>query len=249
MSTTTHAITTPNYLEETSTHGAYMLTTTVEPVPTRGYKTNPNQITYQVVLGIQDKTHATRNLASFEVSVDLPQKTPEKLHNVSRLLAEQVSELLTQGDNKVCAENVAISAEQISISYTRHGALDDQVNESTKNKKHNKKKLGDALTESLQRYADMLSQEWGNITPAPASFVTSKNSVPTHTTPAWAVPTESAGDSYSNSAEHIPANQFEERDFTGSSEAPAHRVHEEHPEEGAMKIGFWGRVLRFFGVA
>lgn len=269
MSTTQHETTTPNYLKETSTHGEYTLTTTAKPVPTRGYKTTPNQITYEVVAGIQDNTHTTRNLVSLEVSVEIPNKNPEKLRNASLLLAERASGLLAQGDNKAYAENVAISAEQTSTSYTRYGILDAQVNKSTENKKNSKKKLEAALFESLQGYADMLSQEWGNVTPAPASFVTvepaengavqvpsgqdsqveSEDSVPVRSTPAWAVPVESAGDPYADSAEHIPANQFEERDFTGGTGDPAPRVHEGHPEEGAMKIGFWGKILRFFGVA
>lgn len=271
MSTTQHETTTPNYLKETSAHGAYTLTIAAKPVPTRGYKTTPNQITYEVVAGIQDNTHATRNLVSFEVSVEIPNKNPEKLRNVSLLLAERVSGLLSQGDNKAYAENVAISAERTSTSYTRYGILDAQVNESTEDKKNSKKKLGAALSEGLQGYADALSRDWGNLTPAPASFVTAENnsgvlvpsgqdysagpqmepedSVPARTTPAWAVPVESADDPYTESAEHIPANQFEERDFTGAPDAPASRVHEGHPEEGAMKLGFWGRILRFFGVA
>lgn len=268
MSTTKHETTTPNYLNETSTHGAYALTTIAEPVPTRGYKTTPNQITYRVVAGIQDKTHATRNLTSFEVFVEIPNKTPEKLRNVSLLLAERASGLLAQGDNKADAENVAISAEQTSTSYTRYGILDDQVNESTENKKSSKKKLENALIESLQGYADMLSQEWGNVTPAPASFVTvepvnsevtvpdgqdsqseQESITPARSMPAWAIPVEGAGDPYANSAEHIPANQFEEHDFAGGTGDPAPRVHEGHPEEGSMKIGFWGKILRFFGVA
>lgn len=273
MSTTQHETTTPNYLTETSAHGAYTLTTTAKPVPTRGYKTTPNQITYEVVAGIQDNTHTTRNLVSLEVSVEIPNKNPEKLRNVSLLLAERVSGLLSQGDNKAYAENVAISAEQTSTSYTRYGILDAQVNESTENKKNSKKKLGAALTEGLQGYADALSWEWGNLTPAPASFVTEEQaensgsevpssqdystdpqvgpegSVPARTTPAWAVPVESAGDPYANSAEHIPANQFEERDYTQENPSGTPHVHEGHPEEGAMKIGFWGKILRFFGVA
>lgn len=273
MSTTEHTTTTPNYLTETSTHGAYTLIITAKPVPTRGYKTNPNQVTYDVVAGIQDKTHATRNLASFEVSVEIPNKTPEKLRNVSLLLAERASGLLSQGDNKAYAENVAISAEQTSTSYTRYGILDAQVNESTENKKNSKKKLGDALAEGLQGYADALSRDWGNLTPAPASFVTEEQaensgsevpssqdystdpqeepegSVPARTTPAWAVPVESASDPYANSAEHIPANQFEERNYTQENPSGTPRVPEGHPEEGAMKIGFWGKILRFFGVA
>lgn len=268
MSTTKHETTTPNYLEETSAHGEYTLTTTAKPVPTRGYKTTPNQITYRVVAGIQDKTHATRNLVSFEVSVEIPNKTPEKLRNASLLLAERLNGLLSQSDNKAYAENVAISAEQTSTSYTRYGILDDQVNESTENKKNSKKKLETALFESLQGYADMLSQEWGNVTPAPASFVTvepvdsevtvpggqdsqgeSEGVTPARSTPAWAVPVESAGDPYTESAEHIPANQFEERDYTIENPSGTSHVHEGHPEEGAMKIGFWGKILRFFGVA
>lgn len=273
MSTTEHETATPNYLEETSAHGAYTLTITAKPVPTRGYKTNPNQVTYDVVAGIQDKTHATRNLASFEVSVEIPNKNPDKLRNVSLLLAERASGLLSQGDNKAYAENVAISAEQTSTSYTRYGILDAQVNESTENKKNSKKKLDAALTEGLQGYADALSRDWGNLTPAPASFVTEgplvdgeaqvltgqdyptdpqvepEGSVPARTTPAWAVPVESAGDPYANSAEHIPANQFEERDYTQENPSGTPHVHEGHPEEGAMKIGFWGKILRFFGVA
>lgn len=273
MSTTQHETTTPNYLEETSTHGAYTLTITAKPVPTRGYKTTPNQITYEVVAGIQDKTHATRNLVSIEVSVEIPNKNPEKLRNVSLLLAERASGLLSQGDNKAYAENVAISAEQTSASYTRYGILDAQVNESTENKKNSKKKLGAALSEGLQGYADALSQDWGNLTPTPASFVTVEpvenngsqvlssqdysadpqeepnSGTPARTTPAWAVPVESAEDPYTNSAEHIPANQFEERDYTQENPSGTPHVHEGHPEEGAMKIGFWGKILRFFGVA
>jgi hypothetical protein len=273
MSTTQHETTTPNYLKETSTHGAYTLIITAKPVPTRGYKTTPNQITYEVVAGIQDNTHATRNLVSFEVFVEIPNKNPEKLRNVSLLLAERASGLLSQGDNKAYAENVAISAEQTSTSYTRYGILDAQVNESTENKKNSKKKLGAALSEGLQGYADALSRDWGNLTPAPASFVTAEQTensaaqVPSHqdyptdpqeepnggaparTTPAWAVPVESAEDPYANSAEHIPANQFEERDYTQENPSGTPHVHEGHPEEGAMKIGFWGKILRFFGVA
>lgn len=273
MSTTQHETTTPNYLEETSAHGAYTLTTTAKPVPTRGYKTTPNQITYEVVAGIQDNIHTTRNLVSLEVTVEIPNKNPEKLRNVSLLLAKRASGLLSQGDNKAYAENVAISAEQTSTSYTRYGILDAQVNESTENKKNSKKKLGAALSEGLQGYADMLSQEWGNTTPAPSSFVTvepvensvvmvpsgqdypadpqaePEDSVPARSTPAWAVPAENAGDPYTESTEHIPANQFEERDFTESPNTSAPRVHEGHPEEGAMKIGFWGKILRFFGAA
>ena len=273
MSTTQHETTTPNYLKETSAHGAYTLTIAAKPVPTRGYKTTPNQITYEVVAGIQDNTHATRNLVSFEVSVEIPNKNPEKLRNVSLLLAERVSGLLSQGDNKAYAENVAISAEQTSTSYTRYGILDAQVNKSTENKKNSKKKLGAALSEGLQGYADALSRDWGNLTPAPASFVTAEQTensgsqVPSHqdyptdpqeepnggaparTTPAWAVPVESAGDPYANSAEHIPANQFEERDYTQGNPSGTPHVYEGHPEEGAMKIGFWGKILRFFGVA
>lgn len=273
MSTTQHETTTPNYLKETSAHGAYTLTTTAKPVPTRGYKTTPNQITYEVVAGIQDNTHATRNLVSLEVSVEIPNKNPEKLRNVSLLLAKRASGLLSQGDNKAYAENVAISAEQTSTSYTRYGILDAQVNESTENKKNSKKKLGAALTEGLQGYADALSRDWGNLTPAPASFVTAEqvensaaqvpssqdypagpqdepeDSVPARTTPAWAVPAESAEDPYAESAEHIPANQFEERDYTQENPSGTPHVHEGHPEEGAMKIGFWGKILRFFGVA
>lgn len=273
MSTTQHETTTPNYLEETSTHGAYALIITAKPVPTRGYKTTPNQITYEVVAGIQDKTHATRNLVSLEVTVEIPNKNPEKLRNVSILLAGHVSGLLSQNENKAYVENVAISAEQTSTSYTRYGILDAQVNESTENKKNSKKKLGEALAEGLQGYADALSRDWGNLTPAPASFVTEEplvdgeaqvltgqdyptdpqeepNSVtPARPTPAWAVPVESAGDPYANSAEHIPANQFEERDYTQENPSGTPHVHEGHPEEGAMKIGFWGKILRFFGVA
>ena len=273
MSTTEHTTTTPNYLEETSAHGAYTLTITAKPVPTRGYKTNPNQVTYDVVAGIQDKTHATRNLVSLEVFVEIPNKTPEKLRNVSLLLSERASGLLSQNENKAYAENVAISAEQTSTSYTRYGILDAQVNESTENKKNSKKKLGEALAEGLQGYADALSRDWGNLTPAPASFVTEEllvgggaqvptghdspaetqgepeDSVPARTTPAWAVPVESAGDPYANSAEHIPANQFEERDYTQENPSGTPRIPEGHPEEGAMKIGFWGKILRFFGVA
>lgn len=103
MSTTQHETTTPNYLKETSTHGAYTLIIIAKPVPTRGYKTTPNQITYEVVAGIQDKTHATRNLVSLEVSVEIPNKNPEKLRNVSLLLAERASGLLSQSDNKAYA--------------------------------------------------------------------------------------------------------------------------------------------------
>lgn len=273
MSTTQHKTTTPNYLEETSTHGAYTLTTTAKPVPTRGYKTTPNQITYEVVAGIQDNTHTTRNLVSLEVSVEIPNKNPEKLRNASLLLAERASGLLSQSDNKAYAENVAISAEQTSTSYTRYGILDAQVNESTENKKNSKKKLGAALTEGLQGYADALSRDWGNLTPAPASFVTAEqvehsaaqvpssqdypagpqsepqDSVPARPTPAWAVPVESAEDPYTESAEHIPANQFEERDYTQGNPSGTPHVHEGHPEEGSMKIGFWGKILRFFGAA
>lgn len=133
--------------------------------------------------------------------------------------------------------------------------------------------MGDALTEGLQGYADALSRDWGNLTPAPASFVTAEqvehsaaqvpssqdypegpqsepqDSVPARTTPAWAVPVESAEDPYTESAEHIPANQFEERDYTQENPSGTPHVHEGHPEEGAMKIGFWGKILRFFGVA
>lgn len=273
MSTTKHETTTPNYLEETSAHGAYALTITAKPVPTRGYKTTPNQITYEVVAGIQDNTHTTRNLVSLEVSVEIPNKNPEKLRNVSLLLAERASGLLSQSDNKAYAENVAISAEQTSTSYTRYGILDAQVNESTENKKNSKKKLGAALSEGLQGYADALSRDWGNLTPAPASFVTAEqvensaaqvpssqdypagpqaepeDSFPACPTPAWAVPVESAEDPYTESAEHIPANQFEERDYTQGTPSGTPHVHEGHPEEGSMKIGFWGKILRFFGVA
>lgn len=269
MSTTQHETTTPNYLKETSTHGAYTLTTIAKPVPTRGYKTTPNQITYEVVAGIQDNTHTTRNLVSLEVSVEIPNKNPEKLRNVSLLLAERASGLLSQGDNKAYAENVAISAEQTSTSYTRYGILDAQVNKSTENKKNSKKKLGDALTEGLQGYADALSRDWGNLTPAPASFVTvepvedsgsevpssqdyptdpqvePEGSVPARPTPAWAVPAEDTDGTTSD----FPANQFEERDYTQENPNPTPHVHEGHPEEGAMKIGFWGKILRFFGVA
>lgn len=269
MSTTQHETTTPNYLEETSTHGAYALIITAKPVPTRGYKTTPNQITYEVVAGIQDKTHATRNLVSLEVSVEIPNKNPEKLRNVSLLLAERASGLLSQGDNKAYAENVAISAEQTSTSYTRYGILDAQVNESTENKKNSKKKLGDALTEGLQGYADALSRDWGNLTPAPASFVTEElltdsgaqapaeqdsfrdpqsepeGSAPARHTPAWAIPSEDTEGTVSD----FPINQFEERDYTQENPSSTPHVYEGHPEEGAMKIGFWGKILRFFGVA
>ena len=174
MSTTQHETTTPNYLKETSAHGAYTLIITAKPVPTQGYKTTPNQITYEVVAGIQSNTHATRNLVSLEVTVEIPNKNPEKLRNVSLLLAKRASGLLSQSDNKAYAENVAISAEQTSTSYTRYGILDAQVNESTENKKNSKKKLGAALSEGLQGYADALSRDWGNLTPAPASFVTAE---------------------------------------------------------------------------
>ena len=273
MSTIQHETTTPNYLEETSAHGAYALIITSKPVPTRGYKTTPNQITYEVVAGIQDNTHTTRNLVSLEVSVEIPNKNPEKLRNVSLLLAERASGLLSQGENKAYVENVAVSAEQTSTSYTRYGILDAQVNESTETKKNSKKKLGAALTEGLHGYADALSRDWGNLTPAPASFVTAEqvensaaqvpssqdypagpqsepeDSVPARTTPAWAVPVESADDAYAESAEHVPANQFEERDYTQENPSGTPHVHEGHPEEGAMKIGFWGKILRFFGVA
>lgn len=269
MSTTQHETTTPNYLEETSEHGAYALTITAKPVPTRGYKTTPNQITYEVVAGIQDNTHATRNLVSLEVSVEIPNKTPEKLRNVSLLLVERTSGLLSQNDNKAYAENVAISAEQTSTSYTRYGILDAQVNESTENKKNSKKKLGAALTEGLQGYADALSRDWGNLTPAPASFVTEElltdsgaqapaeqdsfrepqsepeGSALARHTPAWAIPAEDTEGTTSD----FPANQFEERDYTQENPSGTPHVHEGHPEEGAMKIGFWGKILRFFGVA
>ena len=269
MSTTQHETTTPNYLKETNAHGAYALTITAKPVPTRGYKTTPNQITYEVVAGIQDNTHATRNLVSLEVTVEIPNKNPEKLRNVSLLLAERASGLLSQGDNKAYAGNVAISAEQTSTSYTRHGILDAQVNESTENKKNSKKKLGAALSEGLQGYADALSRDWGNLTPAPASFVTvepvedsgsevpssqgyptdtqeePEDRVPARTTPAWAVPAEDTEGTTSD----FPANQFEERGYTQENPSGTPHVYEGHPEEGAMKIGFWGKILRFFGVA
>lgn len=276
MSTTQHETTTPNYLKETSAHGAYTLTIAAKPVPTRGYKTTPNQITYEVVAGIQDNTHATRNLVSFEVSVEIPNKNPEKLRNVSLLLAERVSGLLSQGDNKAYAENVAISAEQTSTSYTRYGILDDQVNESTENKKSSKSKLATALAEGLQGYADALSRDWGNLTPAPASFVTEdplvggeaqvltgqdssvesgetqrepEDSVPARSTPAWAIPAEDAEEPNRDSSENIPVNQFEGYNYPKENPSGTPHVHEGHPEEGAMKIGFWGKILRFFGVA
>ena len=276
MSTTEHTTTTPSYLNETSTHGTYTLITTAKPVPTRGYKTNPNQVTYDVVANIQDKTHATRNLASFEVSVELPKKTPEKLRNVSLLLSERASGLLSQNENKAYAENVAISAEQTSTSYTRYGILDDQVNESTENKKSSKSKLATALAEGLQGYADALSRDWGNLTPAPASFVTEdplvggeaqvltgqdssvesgetqrepEDSVPARSTPAWAIPAEDAEEPNRDSSENIPVNQFEGYNYPKENPSGTPHVHEGHPEEGAMKIGFWGKILRFFGVA
>lgn len=273
MSTTEHETATPNYLNKTSTHGTYTLITTVKPVPTRGYKTNPNQVTYDVVANIQDKTHATRNLASFEVSVEIPNKNPEKLRNVSILLAGHVSGLLSQNENKAYVENVAISAEQTSTSYTRYGILDAQVNESTENKKNSKKKLGEALAEGLQGYADALSRDWGNLTPAPASFVTEEplvdgeaqvltgqdypadpqeepNSVtPARPTPAWAIPAEDAEEPNRDSSENIPVNQFEGYNYPKENPSGTPHVYEGHPEEGAMKIGFWGKILRFFGVA